>query len=192
MQQQLAAKGWVRLVAEQRGTSNITATVRELRHKAARLLDHLRQRVLLSTKPWSRERQQQAVIRGPHPSSQSEREFVHQEIYDFCRQGYWIVLPYSVVSEWPHLRISPLGVVPQRNRRPRLIVDYTYSQVNAETVKLAPPEAMQFGRTLQRIMSQIVHADPSYGPVKLGKIDIADGFYRVWLQFRDIPKLGDA
>jgi hypothetical protein len=195
MQQQLAAKGWVRLVAEQRGTSNITATVRELRHKAARLLDHLRQRgagVLLSTKPWSRERQQQAVIRGPHPSSQSEREFVHQEIYDFCRQGYWIVLPYSVVSEWPHLRISPLGVVPQRNRRPRLIVDYTYSQVNAETVKLAPPEAMQFGRTLQRIMSQIVHADPSYGPVKLGKIDIADGFYRVWLQFRDIPKLGVA
>jgi hypothetical protein len=49
---------------------------------------------------------------------------------------------------------------------------------------------MQFGRALQRVMSKIVYADPKYGPVYLAKIDIADGFYRVWLQIADIRKLG--
>ena len=105
---------------------------------------------------------------------------------DFCRQGYWIVLPYLMVRYWPGLRVSPLGAETQRDCRPRLIVDYSFSQVNQETVLLSPHEAMQFGRALQRI----VRADPPYGPVALSKFDIADGFYRVWLQLADIPKLG--
>ena len=83
-------------------------------------------------------------------------------------------------------------MVPQHNRRSRLIVDYTFSQVNNETVPLPPREAMQFERSLQRIFTRIVHADRRYGPVHMAKIDIADGFYRVWLQVEDIPKLGVA
>jgi hypothetical protein len=70
-------------------------------------------------------------------------------------------------------------------------VDYTYSGVNDEMARLAPAEAMKFGKTLQRVLSKLVHADPSYhGPVLLGKIDIADGFYRIGIQPRDIPLLG--
>ena len=49
---------------------------------------------------------------------------------------------------------------------------------------------MQFGRALQRVLANVVQADPRYGPVFLSKIDIADGFYRVWLRLSDIPKLG--
>jgi hypothetical protein len=110
---------------------------------------------------------------------------------DFCAQGYWAVLPYcSAVRHWRNLRGSQLGAVPQRDRRPRLIVDYSFSEVNAETVPLAPPEAMQFGRTLQRVLTRVVHADPRYDDVNLAKIDMADGFYRVWLQIADIQKLG--
>ena len=84
----------------------------------------------------------------------------------------------------------PLGVIPQRDRRPRLFVDYAFSKVNAETVRLAPPdEAMQFGRTLQHVLTtSIAHANPRYGPPKLAKIDIAGGFYRVWLLSSDMPK----
>ena len=78
----------------------------------------------------------------------------------------------------------------QRNRRPRLIVDYTFSGANDDTACLAPPEAMQFGKALQRILCKIAAADPAYGPVWLGKIDIADGFYRIGLQPREIPRLG--
>ena len=82
--------------------------------------------------------------------------------------------------------------VPQRDRRPRLIVDNSFSGVSEETLPLAPRESMQFGRALQRILAKIVHADPRYGPVYMSKIDISDGFYRVWLQHSDIPKLGVA
>ena len=123
------------------GTSNLTDDVGRLPHRAARLLDHLRLRgasVTLATALWTLAQKQRAITWGPHKSSRGEREFVHNEIHDFCTQGYWIVLPFSVVQHWPSLRISPLGVVPQRNRRPRLIVDYTFSALNQETVKLPP------------------------------------------------------
>ena len=51
---------------------------------------------------------------------------------------------------------------------------------------------MQFGRALQREFTTLVHAHPRYGLVHLAKIDVADGFYRVWVQLADVPKLGVA
>ncbi len=186
-------QGWGTTVEHLRGKSNVSEAVRRIRHKASRLLQHLRRKgasVWTTTVPWSKRQCDEAVQRGPHQSAQADREFVFEEMADFCAQGYWAVLPYSVVRLWPDLRVSPLGAVPQRDRRPRLIVDYSFSAVNAETVQLAPPEAMQFGRALQRIISTVVHANPRYGDVYLAKIDIADGFYRVWLQIADIQKLG--
>ncbi|KAI2493227.1 hypothetical protein MHU86_21301 [Fragilaria crotonensis] len=144
----------------------------------------------MRTAPWTHEQIMTAAKRGCHKSARDHTEFVCEELVDFCRQGYWTVLPLDAVQHWPELRLSPLGVVPQRERRPRLIVDYTFSGVNQDTARLGPAEAMQFGRALQRVLTQIVHADPRFGPPKLAKIDIADGFYRVWLWWRDIPKLG--
>ena len=104
----------------------------------------------------------------------------------------WIVLPYDEVKDLPGLRLSPIGVVPQRDRRPRTIVDYSFYGVNDETCRLAPEEAMRFGQAFQRLIEDIVNADPKYGPVHLCKVDISDGFYRVWLRLEDIPKLGVA
>jgi hypothetical protein len=73
-----------------------------------------------------------------------------------------------------------MGVVPQRECRPRVIVDYSFFGVNTKTAKLAPLEAMQFGKALACIHQSIVEADPFHGPVFLLKIDIADGFYCIW------------
>ncbi|KAI2509092.1 hypothetical protein MHU86_5340 [Fragilaria crotonensis] len=188
-----ATHGWVRTVALARGKSDITPTVGQLSHRAARLLTHLKKRgatVPVHTPAWPIERRDGAVTRGAHRSSAGERQFVCEEMLDFCAQGYWIVMPYRAVRQLRHLRVSPLGVVPQRDRRPRLIVDYTFSKLNEETLQLAPREAMQFGRALQRVCSTLVHADPRHGPVYMAKIDIADGFYRVWVRIEDIPKLG--
>ena len=140
--------------------------------------------------PWSRERCDAAVARGPHQSSHGEREFVAAEMLDFVQQGYWMVLPYEDACMLDGLRISPLGVVPQHDRRPRIMVDYSFSGVHAETLQWAPPEAMQFGRALQRVFTTLVHAHPRYGPVSLAKIDVADGFYRIWVRLADVPKLG--
>ena len=107
-----------------------------------------------------------------------------------CRQ--WIVLPYNDIKDLPGLCLSPIGVVPQRDWRPRTIVDYTFYGVNADTCRLAPEEAMRFGRAFQRLLEDIMNADPRFGPVYLCKVDISDGFYRVWLRAEDIPKLGVA
>ena len=189
----LLALGWEGLVSAARGVSNMTESVGTIPHQAARALDHLRKRgasVPTSTKPWTTAQVDCAAARGSHQSAKAHVEFVCEELLEFCQQGYWIVLPLDAVRTLPNLRLSPLGVVPQRERRPRLIVDYTYSKVNEETVRLAPPEAMQFGRALQRVMTNVAHANPRYGPPKLAKVDIADGFYRVWLRLADIPKLG--
>jgi hypothetical protein len=84
----------------------------------------------------------------------------------------------------------PLGVLPQRDRRPRSIIVYTFYRVNEDTVVMALPEAMQFGKALWRIFSAIVHSNPRLGPVYLSKVYIADGFYRIWVKAANVPKLG--
>jgi len=50
-------------------------------------------------------------------------------------------------------------------------------------------DAMQYGLALDRILQEILVSNPKYGPVQLIKTDLSDGFYRVNLQFEDIPKL---
>jgi hypothetical protein len=59
-----------------------------------------------------------------------------------------------------------------------------------DTIPLAPQESMQFGRALWRVLQQVSDADTRLGPVYLSKIDIADGFYRIWINPEDVPKLG--
>ena len=106
------------------------------------------------------------------------------------QKGQWLILPYAQVKHLPGLRLSPIGVVPQHSRRPRTIVDYTYHGVNQETVRLTAPEAMQFGRTLQRLLQRIGDADPKHGPVHMIKVDISDGFYRVHVNPDHAVRLG--
>ena len=69
----------------------------------------------------------------------------------------WTVLPAHLVLDLPGLRLSPLGLVPQRGRRDRMISDYSFFGVNADTLRLAPPESMQFGRSLWRVDKVIVY-----------------------------------
>lgn len=57
----------------------------------------------------------------------------------------WIVLPADMVKKIYGLRLSPIGLVPQTNRRNRMISDYSYFNVNANTFNIAPAEEMQFG-----------------------------------------------
>jgi len=97
------------------------------------------------------------------------------------KKGYWSLLPYSALAQLPQLKLSPAGVVPQRTRRPRPIIDYTFSNINANTVPLAPQNVLQLGHALQRILQKIAYANPAYGPPQLLKFDLADGYYRIRL-----------
>ena len=95
---------------------------------------------------------------------------------DFVNQGFFAVAPWRLVKNQPGLRVSPLGIIPQCERQPRLTVDCSFYGINEEMIKLAPDKAMQFGHTLERTLQKIGHADPHHGPVHLSKVDLADGF----------------
>ena len=164
-------------------------------HPAHRLLQFYRQRgapVKMKSKPWSREQISAALSRGAHQSCFAYMDFLREEFTDMMEKGQWVILPASTVESLPGLQVSPPGVVPQRERRPRWICDYTFSGVNGDTLPLAALDAMQFGHALDRILREIILADPSLGPVQLMKVDLSDGFYRVNLNIDDIPKLGVA
>ena len=106
------------------------------------------------------------------------------------RKEQCVVLPASAVSDLPNVRISSSGCAPQQNRRLRWICDYSWSDVNAETLDLAAKGSMQFGHALDHILHEILLADPSLGLIQLMKSNISDGFYRIAFNVNDIPQLG--
>ena len=186
--------GWRKFVLQRR-TKGDFACLDDVAHPAQRLLKFYKSRgapARFKSEPWSAERVDKALQRGAHRSCMEHLEFLHEEFEDMVAKAQWIVLPASEVRHLPGLRISPPGVVPQRDRRPRWIVDYTWSEVNQETLPLAAVEAMQFGHALDRLLREILLADPAHGPVQMMKVDLSDGFYRVNLNIDDIPKLGVA
>ena len=96
-------------------------------------------------------------------------------------KGKWVVLPYLVAKRLPGLRSIPTGVKLDRDRRPRLLGDYSYFKTNAETLLVICLSVMKYGRALDRLIRKIVYADPALGYVYLLKADVSDGFYRIWL-----------
>jgi hypothetical protein len=139
---------------------------------------------------WSQERLEEALKRGPHKSANEHVQFLTEEFVDMINKEQWVILPYDSVKDLPGLTLSPPGVIPQRDRRPRWIGDYTWSEVNPDTDESgAPIDAMQYGRALDRILREILMADPKLGHVLLLKADLSDGFYRINLRLEDIPKL---
>lgn len=197
-------KRWARFVEDVRRRGDLEPKEEALDHPAGKnLIKHLAKRgapAIMATPPWGESEIEYRLKRGSHGSCDDHLDFLRGEMLEFVKKGFWTVLPRRILlqrlreklRELRDLRLSPMGIIPQRERRPRLIVDYTFYEVNQDTLKLAPEEAMQFGRALERILYQVRHANPRYGPVYIGKVDLADGFYRVWLTADAIPKLAVA
>ena len=183
--------GWNNFVRQRRGRGDLS--VSNVPHPAARLLHHYKHHgapVKLSSKNWTNSQLNRAINRGPHQSCHQHLEFLEEEFQDMINKDQWVILPFSIAKTLPGLRLSPPGVIPQRDRRPRWICDYTWSGVNDDTLPLAPLEAMQFGHALDRYLRELLLSNPAWGPLYLIKLDISDGFYRVGLSPLDIPKLG--
>ena len=187
----LKCMGWQQLVNSRRHRDDFPETF-NFRHPSANLLKTYKHRgapIKLHTVPWSQKHIKAAMDRGAHKSCYEHLPFLEDEFVDMINKSQWIVLPFDAIKHMTGLRISPPGIVPQRGRRPRWIVDYTWSGVNPETLPLAPGEAMQFGHALERYLREILLADPELGKVYLAKFDISDGFYRIHLNVDDIFKL---
>ena len=151
-----------------KGRSNFTQDLLHLDHPAAKLLStyaHTGVPVLLATAPWLLKKKDTNIARGYHPSVCAFSEFIWEEMLEMRKKGIFVILPYNLIWDHPALRISPLGCVPQQERRPWIINDYTFSQVNPFLHKLAADAAMQWGRTLHRVLWFIYNADRQLGPV---------------------------
>jgi hypothetical protein len=186
----LRTLGWHGLVAHRRLLSDFSH-LDNVHHPARcllRLYKHRGAPVKFFTPPWTSHQVQRALSRGPHKSAHEYIDYLGEEFVDMINKGLWVILPYLVVQHLPGLRISPPGVIPQLGRRPRWIVDYSWWNVNADTLPLAAMEVMQFGHALEHILREILLANPDFGPVYL----LSDGFYRTALNMDDIPKLGVA
>ena len=118
---------------------------------------------MLATPAWTQQRLREALDRDPHRSYLEHIDFLEGEFLDMMRKGQWVVLPFEAVQHLSGLRLSSPGVVPQRDRRPRWICDCTWSDVNTDTLPIAPKEAMQFGHALDRIFRHIMCANPKKG-----------------------------
>jgi hypothetical protein len=136
-------------------------------HRAAPLLTalwHHGATAAQGTANWPLAKLDDAASRGPHRSTNEHVEFMRQGFSEMVRAGQWLVLPYSSVRNLPNLRLSPTGVVPQRDRRPRPIIDYSYSGVNAATISNAP-DSIQFGNAFNRFLQRLQRADTRNGPI---------------------------
>jgi hypothetical protein len=186
---------WDHFIALQRGLPEFPATIQSLPHPAAPLLSRIRKSgipVITTTTPWTTQQKDYAIVRGSHQSAKVKTIFLRDEMADMIDQKFWVVLPYDLICSQQNLRISPMGVVPQTDRRDRPIVDYSYSQVNADTLPVAPAEAMQFGQAFDRIIHKLHHANPAYGTPYMIKIDLSDGFYRLPLSTSTLLRLAVA
>jgi len=185
--------GLLEAMKRRRPRGDFGALQKVAHHGAARILRQYRARgapVVLSSAPWTKDRLDAAMERGSHRSAIEHLAFLREDMADYVNAGHWMVLPYSMLRDNPGLRLSPFGVAPQRDRRPRPIVDLSFYGINDETVPIAPTKSMQFGRAFERVVRHIVLADPKHGPVKLIKVDCSDGFYRCGVRLEDVVKLG--
>ena len=131
---------------------------------------------MLTTPPWDPQCIYTMAMCGPNKSTYKFQDFLRNTMVDMILCCQWIVLTYDLVKDLPPgLHLSPIGMVPQCDRRPQTIVDYTFYtfNVNAETCWLALEEAMRFGRVFQCLLEDIMNTDLWFGPVFLCKVDIS-------------------
>ena len=114
-----SSESWSAFALQVHGRSTLSEHLEIFPHPAAPLLCEMRDLgvpVQCFGPEWSAERLAECLHRGSHKSASEYAEFVREEMADFCDMNYWVVLPYEDVQHLPWLRLSPLGVVPQRER----------------------------------------------------------------------------
>ena len=110
---------WEEFVDLVHGRSYLAQTIDHIEHPARKLLqDYLDNGapVIVNEPPWSPERIQECIRRGAHPSAIEHKDFLRDEMADFCERGFWAVLPLEAVEHLEQLKLSPSAVKPERTR----------------------------------------------------------------------------
>jgi len=129
----IRSTSWEHFFDLQRDPRGDWGDIDSISHPAFHLLKHYRSHgvpVRLQSPRWPLARKLAALNRGPHKSAKEHVDFLREEYVGMIQKGHWVLLPAQLLIDHPDLRLSPLGVIPQRDRRPRTISDYTYFGVN--------------------------------------------------------------
>ena len=65
---------------------------------------------------WNNQQINFALLRGPHRSCKDYLEFLQNEFVCMIQKRQWVILPYKEVQHFENLRLSPPGVIPQREK----------------------------------------------------------------------------
>ena len=187
---------WESFVTAFRGPSYLSSELDNIDHPAAELLRQWRDQGVpaeCDSPPWTEAQKDECIQRGCHYSASEHADFIREEMAEFIENKFWMVLPYELVKHFVEIMFSPAAIKEERDRKPRFLCDHSWDwgwpSVNDSTLEHSPHEAMQFGRTLLRLLFAIRHADPKFGPVRISKADIKDGFYRLFLRAADCLRL---
>jgi hypothetical protein len=153
--------------------------------------------------PWTMEAIDLAVARGAHPTARTRDaiELVHKDVEYQVQAGFSQIVLWDDIRNdlHPHFKISPVAVVPQPNRRGRIILDLSFpvrrqnktarrrhrlgkiiqESVNDTTDRLAPSEAV---KAIGQVLPNLFHfmADtPAEEIIVFSKIDLSDGFWQM-------------
>ncbi len=153
---------------------------------------------------WSWETIRAAVEKGAHSSATTPEsiELIAEDVAYQVAAGYAEVYTWAEIQERrpSNLKVSPLAVVPQRNRRGRMILDLSFAvrrqrtkgrkrshdgeeilqeSVNDSTRRLAPEGPVkELGNVLPRILD-FMHSIPAEEHIYFSKVDLADGYWRM-------------
>jgi hypothetical protein len=94
--------------------------------------------VASSYPPWTLQKKSAAFERGSCQSAKQHVDFLRGEFVDMIKKGQLILLPANLVLNNRNLRIIPLGVIPQRERQPWTICNYSFFLVDDDTFELCP------------------------------------------------------
>lgn len=119
-------KDWRTFVRDVRGRGDLQSTTPAMdEHPASQLIRHLAVRgapAMMQTAPWTEAKIKSVLKRGPHRSCRDHLAFLREEILDFVRKGFWVMLPYRLLKKkmqkegvLKRIRLSPPGVIPQRD-----------------------------------------------------------------------------
>ena len=95
-------------------------------HPAASLIRHILEHGVPISLPlgMDKEEKQLAIFYGAYVSANNEVEFINTDMDEQVQAGHVTVFPLEAVNYLHNLWLSPVAVIPQVGRGPRLIAPY--------------------------------------------------------------------
>ena len=144
-QQFSSSSNWGDFIRTVGGRGDLHSDIANIPHPAAHLLSRFQKvdtPAIMSGKPWSEGQIKAALKQGPYSSSKDGIKFLRNEFANMVKKQQWIILPANMIKKMFGFCLSPIGLVPQANRRACMISDYSYFDFNADTLNIAPAKKM--------------------------------------------------